>query len=142
MAKPKVVVDYTYSNGNTADCVAGTLTTAVWDGTFAENTRNWETMWINGTYGNAIVLHGDTIDGEIKESNMRGLFIVYVVNGVKGEVINVSGAFVADNAEKAKMHTIRAGWCKNEDLDDLDFVVVRLGDVRPKERVKEVKVVQ
>ena len=128
MENPKMVVDYTYSNGNTADCITGTITTG----------NTWEDAWYKGiSFQSPLTV---TLDTTIKENNMRGLFIVYVVNGVKGEVVWTTVPFVADNAEKAKMKAAQEG-TKGLDLDDLDFVVLRLGDVRPKERVKEIKVV-
>ncbi len=81
-----------------------------------------------------------TSQKEVKE--MRGLFEVYIVDYRKDRVL-ASDTVIADNAEKAKMKMLTQ-WDTVIDynLDDLDIICVRLGDVRKKAEVQKVKVVE
>ncbi len=74
-----------------------------------------------------------------KENNMRGLFIVYLVDYKASQVLHISEAVVADNVEKAKLKALKE-WNGDVDLDDLDIIVLRLGDVRAKKEVQEVRI--
>ena len=72
---------------------------------------------------------------------MRGLFIVYIVDYKKGKVLFVSEPMVADSDQKVQMKALQA-WGGNVDLDDLDIIVQRIGNVRAKKEVQEVKIVK
>lgn len=69
---------------------------------------------------------------------MRGLFEVFVVNPESGE-IEARDVVVADNDKKAELKVMRA---LDVDPDDVDIIVRRLGDVRQKRHIQEVKVVK
>jgi len=77
-----------------------------------------------------------------KEDNMRGLFEVIIVDGETGELQKVDGIIrslvVAKEEASAKLKIVsKAALVK--DVDDYDIIVRRLGDVRPKRQVQEVK---
>ena len=75
---------------------------------------------------------------EVRE--MRGLFQFYVVDPEKGEVVG-DGLVIAKNKETAKIKAL-APFADKYDLDDLDIICNRLGDVREKKEVQEVKIVK
>ena len=130
--------------------MAGTLTIS---GT-AGNTATW----INDGYfpsGTWVAWNGDTIypplgfswapfiteRKEVKE--MRGLFHIYVVDYEHDQVIT-EGHIIADDEAKAKMKALHC-WndaVANYDLDDLDIICVKLGSVRRKKEVQEVKILK
>ena len=72
--------------------------------------------------------------------DMRGLFQFYVVDPEKGEVVG-DGLVIAKNKETAKIKAL-APFADKYDLDDLDIICNRLGDVREKKEVQEVKIVK
>ncbi len=76
-----------------------------------------------------------------KENNMRGLFIVYIVDYKKGKVLFVSEPLVADSDQKVQMKALQA-WGGDVDLDDLDILVQRIGNVRAKKETQEVKILK
>lgn len=70
---------------------------------------------------------------------MRGLFEVFIVDPETGTVVD-PGLFVAKDDQTARMKA----WIASKldgDLDNYDFIVRRLGDVRNKKSVQEVKVI-
>jgi hypothetical protein len=69
---------------------------------------------------------------------MRGLFEVFVVDPESGEVA-MREVVVADSDDKARLKVLRKS---DVDPDDVDIIVRRIGDVRQKRRVQEVKVVK
>ncbi len=88
------------------------------------------------------VLYGlgeNIISNNIKENNMRGLFIVYIVDYKKSKVLFVSEPLIADNEQKVQMKALQA-WGGDVDLDDLDILVQRIGNVRAKKEVSEVRI--
>lgn len=88
--------------------------------------------------------HGEFINLQAqpkrKEPEMRGLFEVYVVNPETSTVVD-SVKIVAKSPETAKLKAIQKHGCIAGDLDDYDFIVHKLGDVRAKKMVQEVRVV-
>ena len=83
------------------------------------------------------------LPAEEKEKNMRGLFEVIIIDGETGELQKVDGIIrslvVAKDEASAKLKIVsKAALVK--DLDEYDIIVKRLGDVRPKREVQEVKI--
>ena len=76
-----------------------------------------------------------------KENIMRGLFIVYIVDYKKSKVLFVSEPLIADNEQKVQMKALQA-WGGDVDLDDLDILVQRIGNVRAKKETQEVKILK
>ena len=72
---------------------------------------------------------------------MRGLFIVYIVDYKKSKVLFVSEPLIADNEQKVQMKALQA-WGGDVDLDDLDILVQRIGNVRAKKETQEVKILK
>ena len=80
-------------------------------------------------------------EGEVKD--MRGLFSVYVVDPEEGDIV-YQGVVVAENAKKAEFKVLSAAMRISEDkyeVDDLDIICNRLGDVREKRKIQRVQVV-
>jgi hypothetical protein len=73
-----------------------------------------------------------------EQEPVRGLFEVFVVNPESGEIVK-RDVVVADSDKKAELKVMRA---IDVDPDDVDIIVRRLGDVRPKRKVQEVKVIK
>jgi hypothetical protein len=69
---------------------------------------------------------------------VRGLFLVAVVSPESGAIV-ASEQIVADSEDNATLKVLRS---IDIDPDDVDIIVVRLGNVRPKKSVQEVKVVK
>ena len=106
---------------------------------------------------NWVAWQGDTIyppnDGwkseyiqkeEVKE--MRGLFEVFVVDPKRGEIV-YGDIVVAKDTETAMFKVLQEGakvipLTDVYDLDELDFICNRLGDVRKKKEVQRVRVVK
>lgn len=69
----------------------------------------------------------------VKEKpNMRGLFQVYIVDPTAAGIV-CKDVCIAQDESSAKLKV--AAGCpalKDKDFDDFDFIVVHLGDVRPK----------
>lgn len=73
---------------------------------------------------------------------MRGLFFVYIVDPILDVVISITGPIVAKDSDNARLKAVQAaGEALTKDIDDYDIIVCRLGDVRKKKEVQEVKVV-
>lgn len=80
--------------------------------------------------------------GEVKQ--MRGLFNVHIVDPDKGKVVASCLLMVAKSGSNAKLKAISeiaATGVLDGDIDDYDIIDVRLGDVRAKKEVQEVKVI-
>ena len=58
----------------------------------------------------------------------------------ENEAIVADSLVVANDEATARVKALK-GIAINHDLDDLDFIVIRLGNVRAKRRPQEVKVV-
>lgn len=79
---------------------------------------------------------------EVEE--MRGLFAVYVVDPVEGDVV-YQGVVVARDAKNAEFKVLSAAMrvTENEfEVDDLDVISVRLGNVSAKKGITTVRVVE
>jgi hypothetical protein len=75
---------------------------------------------------------------EVKD--MRSLYHVVVVNYKTDEILD-DGLVIAENAEKARIRAA-APFVNWYDLDDLDVICNKLGDVRKKKEVQKVQVVK
>ena len=94
------------------------------------NTNTTSAIWSYGVPGAS----------EERQEHMgqeRGLYRVITVDPEKGTV-EIDELVVANDEVGAKLKVLRdiAG-----DLDDFDIIVVRLGNVKPKRRPQEVKIV-
>jgi len=113
--------------------------------------------WI-GDYGTAggypqmggIVPTSYTISGCVAPKNneevseMRGLWEVYVVDPEEGEVVYQS-VVVARDAKNAEFKVLSRAMQINEgkyEVDDLDVISTRLGNVRDKREISEVRIVE
>lgn len=74
-----------------------------------------------------------------KAPPMRGLFQVLIVDPDKDDIVYETVLVAADAAVAKLKAAVKANLPK--DVDEYDFAVVKLGDVRPKQKVKEVKVI-
>lgn len=83
-------------------------------------------------------LHYDAPKKEVKD--MRSLYHVVVVNYKTDEILE-DGLVIAENAEKARIKAA-APFVNGYDLDDLDVICNKLGDVRKKKEVQKVQVVK
>lgn len=72
---------------------------------------------------------------------MRGLFDVYIVDPENDSVIWEWEGVVAKDEQSAKLKAVSKATLGG-DVDDYDIIVVKLGSVRPKKEVQEVKVVK
>lgn len=77
---------------------------------------------------------------------MRGLFEVFVVDPAT-EDVRLHVYVVATDEAKARLKAVQKGLKESllvsiDDLDDFDFIVCRRGDIQPKRKVQEVKVVK
>ncbi len=70
-----------------------------------------------------------------KRGNMRGLFEVFIVDPEAGAV-HSTAVVVADDAVAAKVKAIRKNYANDVDIDDLDIIVRRVGDVSPKKKAE------
>lgn len=75
-----------------------------------------------------------------KEKTMRGLFLVYVVDPEFDLIVAQFGPAVAVDGDSAKMKAIAKCGPFVKDIDDLDFVVLKLGNIRAKREVQTVKI--
>ncbi len=77
------------------------------------------------------------------EDEMRGLFLAWVVDSDEDVVIYQTDPFVAKDEDAAERKLIqRAASDLTKDVDDYDFCLLRLGDVRQKKQVQKVEVVK
>lgn len=122
--------------------MVGTLTisgsvgnSATWvnDGYFpttTDDTDSWP--------GLPVILFEESKKEEVKD--MRGLFHVVVVE-YKTDRILEDGLVIAKDKETAKIKSL-APFADAFDLDDLDTICNRLGDVRKKKEVQKVEIVE
>ncbi len=101
-------------------------------------------MVSGGTWGTEVEVRGivseqSTEKEEVRET--RGLFDVYVVDPEAGGVV-YSGVVIAKDKEMAKLKALQACEILLDDLDDFDIICNRLGDVRKKKEIAEVRVVK
>lgn len=75
-----------------------------------------------------------------EKKNMRKLYEVYVIDPEDDSIL-VREVLVARDKESAKLKVVQRVVFPR-DLDEFDFIVVALGDVRAKKEVQEVKVVK
>lgn len=74
--------------------------------------------------------------------NMRGLFEVFIVDPERDDIV-AQQYVVAANDERARLKAFRAAnSALPGDIDDYDIIVRRIGDVRAKRTVAEVRVVK
>ncbi len=101
-------------------------------------------QWITSSTYTPITLDSSTpTSGKEKDSDMRGLYRVYIVDPETDEVIEPYGKpFVAKNEDNAQLKAVqKAGDQLLKDIDEYDIISYCLGDVRPRKTVQEVKVV-
>ena len=72
---------------------------------------------------------------------MRGLYEVFIVDPKTGKVITIA-PLVASDENNAKMKAVARTTLSTDDLDDYDIIARKIGDVRAKKSVQEVKVVE
>lgn len=77
---------------------------------------------------------------EKENPKMRGLFDVYIVDPEIDDVA-WSKCIIAKDEQSAKLKVVSSATL-TKDIDDYDIIVVKLGNVRPKKEVQEVKVVK
>lgn len=84
-----------------------------------------------------------SVDAERKEEKqpMRGLFEVFIVDP-ETETIIFNGCIVATDEGTARLKAALSPALDRDKVDDYDFIVRRLGDVRAKRQVREVRVVE
>ncbi len=122
---------YPPTTGGSSSWPVGITTTSQWGWDATPPSGEWMRMPSSVPY-----------DVYIKEEvrDMRGLFQFYVVDPEKGKVVG-DGLVIAKNKETAKIKAL-APFADKYDLDDLDIICNRLGDVREKKEVQEVKIVK
>ena len=76
-----------------------------------------------------------------RKKNVRGLFEVFIVNP-ETDTVWCERKVVARDADGARMKAIRLGIPPEHDPEDYDVICRRIGDVRLKTKVKEVRVVK
>lgn len=72
---------------------------------------------------------------------MRYLYEVYIVNPIEDKVVEQE-LVIANDERSAERKALSMCAMPPGDLDDYDFVIVKLGQVRPKKEVQEVKIVE
>lgn len=134
--------------------MAGTLTisgtvgntaTVSWDAYYPNTTDG---TWIGGSLPykpSQAEIHVHTnLNIEREEvKDMRGLFHVYAIDYKNDQVIAEAYIIAGDEA-KAKMKALHK-WntvIADYDLDDLDIICVKLGNVRKKREVQKVEIVE
>lgn len=98
-------------------------------------------VWAQYSPADIIVKTDASIIFETKESNMRGLFEVFVIDPESGEIL-LNDLKVAKSAESAKFKALQVQKFEGFDFDDLDVIVRRIGDVQAKKEVQEVRVIK
>lgn len=109
----------------------------------ATDSSIWGTNWAarDLQQGGIVPLCISNEKEEVKD--MRGLFLVYVVDPEEGDIV-YQGVVVAENAKKAEFKVLSAAMRVSEDkyeVDDLDIICNRLGDIREKRKIQQVRVV-
>jgi len=121
------------SSGNTSD----------WKITYGTAISDRYTTWYSEPPKEGMVVQHN-IKYQLEEvREMRGLFHIYVVDYEHDQVV-AEGHIIADDEAKAKMKALHQ-WndaVANYDLDDLDIICVKLGSVRKKKEIQEVKILK
>lgn len=82
----------------------------------------------------------DVVNNPRKDNKMsRGLYSVFVVDAQNEEVV-FDSYVVAQSYDGAKLRVLKSADLK-KDIEEYDIIVLRLGDVRAKKEVQEVKIV-
>jgi len=76
---------------------------------------------------------------------MRGLYEVFIVDPEAGEIIGIH-RIIAKSGASAKIKALSeqdfGPAYADVDVDDLDVIVVMLGDIRDKKEIQEVRIIQ
>lgn len=78
---------------------------------------------------------------ERKKKPMRGLFEVFIVNP-ENDTLWAEIKVIANDGDGARMKAVRSGIPPEKDPEDYGIIVRRIGDVRAKTKVKEVRVLK
>jgi hypothetical protein len=105
--------------------------------TTTNTTENWVQSVPMYMYPCTISIPSITNIG-VEEKKMRGLFSVYIVDP-ETDGIQYKESFIAKDETSAKMKAY-ASLKLDKDADEYDFVVVRLGNVRCKKEISEVRI--
>jgi len=95
--------------------------------------------WVLGASNVMTETHGRWLPLPERDTNMeqRGLYRVITVDPEKA-TIEIDELVVANDEASAKLKVLRDAV---GDFDDFDIIVIRLGNVRPKRRPQEVKII-
>ena len=115
----------------------GNTTTWTNDGRFLDC---WENGWQDWKGGQPSIASPNAFYEKEEVKEMRGLFHTVVVE-YKTDKILEDGLVIAKDKEIAKIKAL-APFAEKYDLDDLDVICNRLGDVRKKQEVQKVCVVK
>ncbi len=122
-------------------------TVVYWDGNTSYGWDPVEKIWVDRN-GNTYPQTSDeflkSLADERSPKMARGLYIGFVVDPETDEVVYQADPFVAKDNDSAKMKLVVFANNANptalkKDADELDFVLLRLGDVRAKKEVQEVR---
>ena len=72
---------------------------------------------------------------------MRHLYEVFVIDPEEDEIL-FTDTFIAKSGSSAKIKALSKTDLNDIDFDDLDVIVVQLGDVRDKKEIQEVKILK
>ena len=73
---------------------------------------------------------------------MRGLYEVFIIDPVEDKVLGTH-QLIAKSGSSAKIKALSIqGLGADVDVDDLDVIVVMLGDIRDKKEIQEVKILK
>lgn len=76
-----------------------------------------------------------------KEVNeMRGLFHIVIVDYKEDDILE-DKLYIAKDAETAKIKAL-SPFANDYDLDDLDIVCIRLGEIRKEKEIQEVRILK
>ena len=73
-------------------------------------------------------------------NEMRGLFHIVIVD-YKNDDILKDALYIAKDAETAKIKAL-APYANDHDLDDLDVICIRLGEIRKEKEIQEVRILK
>jgi hypothetical protein len=85
----------------------------------------------------------NTVSEKKESKKMRGLFFGFVVDPAADELVySTDKPFVATDEDNAKLKIVqKAAGALTKEVDDYDIVILRLGKIRDKKEVQEVRVV-
>ena len=105
----------------------------------SSTTNIWFTSSIPLCQESSVTVHFEGLE----EVKMRGLYFCCIVDPEgAGSVAVGPKLIIAKSEEAAKLKLIKDHAPPGRDLDDLDIICFKLGDVRAKKEVQEVKVVK